>query len=43
MKKMLCHLGLQFNPQQSHGGSQLFVMRSDAFFWYVGVHAGRTL
>jgi len=27
--------GPEFNSQQPHGGSQLSVMRSDAFFWYV--------
>jgi hypothetical protein len=27
--------GPEFNSQQSHGGSQPSVMRSDALFWYV--------
>jgi hypothetical protein len=25
----------EFNSQQSHGGSQLSVMRSDALFWHM--------
>jgi len=35
--------GLEFNPQQPHGGSQPSVIGSDALFWPVGVHAGRKL
>lgn len=33
--------GTQFKSQQSHGGSQLPVMSSDALFWHVKVHADR--
>jgi hypothetical protein len=33
----------EFNSQQPHGGSQPFVMRSDALFWHTGVHADRAL
>jgi hypothetical protein len=29
------------NSQQLHGGSQLLVMGSVAFFWHAGVHANR--
>lgn len=28
----------QFNPQPPHGGSQPSAMRSDALFWYAGIH-----
>jgi hypothetical protein len=35
--------GPEFNSQQSHGGSQPSVMRSDALFWHACVHAERVL
>jgi hypothetical protein len=31
--------GLDFNSQQPHGGSQPFVIRSDALFWHAGILA----
>ena len=31
--------GHEFNSQQPHGGLQPSIMRSDALFWHVGVHA----
>jgi hypothetical protein len=33
----------EFNSQQPHDGSQLSVMRSDALFCHVGIHASRAL
>jgi hypothetical protein len=27
--------GTEFNSQELHDGSQTFIMRSDALFWYV--------
>jgi hypothetical protein len=35
--------GPEFNSQHPHGGSQPSIMRSDAFFWHAGIHAGRAL
>ena len=34
--------GPKFKSQQSHGGSQPSVMRSDALFWPAGIHRCRT-
>jgi hypothetical protein len=35
--------GPEFNSQQPHGGSQPFVMRSDALFWQASARADRAL
>ena len=35
--------GPEFNSQQTHGGSQLYVMGSNVLFWDASVHADRIL